>query len=59
MTYKTCLYYTGQDNGWCYYMNHMKTKRTDGVVCQKIYTKRKLCPYHPTYKEKKDASTKR
>ena len=56
--HKTCLYYVAQHNEWCYHMNYVRTKRADGVLCNKV-RKVKYCPYHPTYKEKKDASTKR
>lgn len=49
MKHKTCLYYVKQDNEWCYHMNYVRNKRTDGVLCNKI-RKKKYCPYHPTYK---------
>lgn len=49
--YENCLYFVKQHNEWCYHMNYMKDKKTDGVLCNKV-RKRKYCPWHPTNREK-------
>jgi hypothetical protein len=45
-----------QTNGMCYYMTWTKTRKITGVACNKVKLK-KLCPYHPKYKEYKSEST--
>jgi hypothetical protein len=58
MTYRTCLYYVPTQVSKCYHMTWMNTKKLTGVMCGKLYRTYKLCPYHPKYKEYKDASAK-
>lgn len=45
-----------EPSGVCYYMNFVVTKKLHGVACMKVGNK-KLCPYHPKYKEYRNVDT--
>jgi len=46
-----------QTDGKCYYMNWVSVRKFTGVACMKVKNK-KLCPYHPRYKEYRNVDKK-